>query len=232
MSEEGGSSGGHGGPVWLLTYCDLITLLVAFFVMMISFSSINVNKYKEDMPKIEESFAGGESILEGGKRPVENLFDKDLNVLEGPETEEQPIESQLTPQEMYNYISGFLQESGLKKLIDIEDIKIGCKIKIPVDLCFDKGEPLLKRESYTILDKLGIILRILRGKIVIDANVGKAIKQVGESTKEIDLSISRAANICDFLVTKEDIEPQKIALSGYRVAEAEENMITIMIFKK
>ena len=28
--EEGGSSGGHGGPVWLLTYCDLITLLVAF----------------------------------------------------------------------------------------------------------------------------------------------------------------------------------------------------------
>ncbi|OOP55217.1 MAG: hypothetical protein AYP45_15955 [Candidatus Brocadia carolinensis] len=31
MSDEGGSSGGHGGPVWLLTYCDLITLLVAFF---------------------------------------------------------------------------------------------------------------------------------------------------------------------------------------------------------
>ena len=52
MSDEGGSSGGHGGPVWLLTYCDLITLLVAFFVMLISFSTINVDKYKKDVPNI------------------------------------------------------------------------------------------------------------------------------------------------------------------------------------
>jgi len=223
--EEGGSSGGHGGPVWLLTYCDLITLLVAFFVMMISFSSINVNKCKEDLPKIEGGFAGGgEFLLESGTSPVENLFEKDLDVLESPEAEEQPVESQLEPEEMFNYISGFVDESGLKKSIDIEDVKIGCKIKIPVDLCFEKGESVLKREAYVVFDKLGIVLRILRSKLVIDTNMGKA-------EKEIDLSINRAANICEFLVIKEDIEPQKIAISGYRVAEAEENTITMMIFK-
>lgn len=223
--EEGGSSGGHGGPVWLLTYCDLITLLVAFFVMMIAFSSINVDKCKEDLPKIEEGFAGGgEYLLESGTSPVENLFEKDLDLLESPEAEEQPVESQLEPEEMFNYISGFVEESGLKKSIDIEDVKIGCKIKIPVDLCFEKGESVLKKEAYVIFDKLGIVLRILRGKLVIDTNMGKA-------EKEIDLSINRAANICEFLVIKEDIEPQKIAISGYRVAEAKENTITMVIFK-
>ena len=225
MSDEEGGGGGHGGPVWLLTYCDLITLLVAFFVMMIAFSTINVNKCKEDLPKIEGGFAGGgEFLLESGTSPVENLFEKDLDVLESPEAEEQPVESQLEPEEMFNYISGFVDESGLKKSIDIEDVKIGCKIKIPVDLCFEKGESVLKREAYMIFDKLGIVLRILRGKLVIDTNMGKA-------EKEIDLSINRAANICEFLVIKEDIEPQKIAISGYRVAEAEENTITMMIFK-
>ncbi|HHT9114214.1 MAG: hypothetical protein HZA47_06580 [Planctomycetes bacterium] len=223
--EEGGSSGGHGGPVWLLTYCDLITLLVAFFVMMISFASINVDKCKEDLPKIEGGFAGGgEFLLESGTSPVENLFEKDLDVLESPEAEEHPVESQLEPEEMFNYISGFVEESGLKKSIDIEDVKIGCKIKIPVDSCFEKGESVLKREAYVIFDKLGIVLRILRSKLVIDTNMGKA-------EKEIDLSIKRAANICEFLVIKEDIEPQKIAISGYRVAEAKENTITMMIFK-
>lgn len=225
MSDEEGGGGGHGGPVWLLTYCDLITLLVAFFVMMISFSSINVNKCKEDLPKIEGGFAGGgEFLLESGTRPVENLFEKELEVLETPEAEEQPVERQLEPEEMFNYISGFVEESGLKKSIDIEDVKIGCKIKIPVDLCFEKGESVLKREAYVIFDKLGIVLRILRSKLVIDTNMGKA-------EKEIDLSINRAANICEFLVIKEDIEPQKIAISGYRVAEAKENTITMMIFK-
>ncbi|HLE87981.1 MAG TPA: flagellar motor protein MotB [Candidatus Brocadiaceae bacterium] len=224
--EDGGSSGGHGGPVWLLTYCDLITLLVAFFVMMIAFSSINVNKYKEDALKIEEAFtgSGGERFLESGTQPVETLFEKELGALESHGLEEQPIESQLESGEMYNYILGFVEESGLKKSIDIEDVKIGCKIKIPVDLCFEKGESVLKREAYMIFDKLGIVLRILGGKLVIDTNMGKA-------EKEIDLSINRAATICEFLVTKEDIEPQKIAISGYRVAEAEENTITMMIFK-
>ncbi|MBI5678860.1 MAG: hypothetical protein HZC52_10335, partial [Planctomycetes bacterium] len=188
-------------------------------------SSINVHKYKEDMPKIEDSFAGGGGhLLESGTSPVDNLFEEDLDVLESPEAEEQLVESQLEPEEMFNYISGFVDESGLKKSIDIEDVKIGCKIKIPVDSCFEKGESVLKREAYVIFDKLGIVLRILRSKLVIDTNMGKA-------EKEIDLSINRAANIRAFLVIKEDIEPQKIAISGYRVAEAEENIITMMIFK-
>ena len=107
--EEGGSSGGHGGPVWLLTYCDLITLLVAFFVMMISFSSINVNKCKEDMPKIEEGFYRWWRAFVGRRyEPCGKLFEKDLNVLE------RPVESLVEPDDMYNYLSGFVEESGLK----------------------------------------------------------------------------------------------------------------------
>ena len=180
---------------------------------------------KKDLPKIEGGFAGGgEFLLESGTSPVETLFEKELDVLESPEAEVLPVESPLEHEELYNYISGFVEESGLKKSIEIEDVKIGCKIKIPVDLCFEKGESVLKREAYVVFDKLGIVLRILRGKLVIDTNMGKA-------EKEIDLSINRAANICEFLVIKEDIEPQKIAISGYRVAEAEENTITMMIFK-
>ncbi len=225
MSEEEGGGGGHGGPVWLLTYCDLITLLVAFFVMMIAFSTINVNKCNEDLPKIEEGFAGGGGhLLEDGSRHAENIFKNDLEVLESPGAEEQPIESQIEPEDMYNYISVFVEESGLKNSIGIEDVKIGCKIKIPVDLCFEKDGSVLKKEAYRIFDKLGGVLRKLRSKLVIDTNMGNA-------EKEIDLSINRAAAICEFLVTREDIEPQKIAISGYRVAEAKENTITMMLFK-
>ena len=110
-----------------------------------------MNKYKEDMPKIEGVFGGGEFLLESGTKPVETLFEKELDVLESPDAEEQPVESQLELEEMYNYLSGFVEESGLKKSIEIEDVKIGCKIKIPVDLCFEKGESVLKREAYMIL---------------------------------------------------------------------------------
>lgn len=260
MSDEGGSSGGHGGPVWLLTYCDLITLLVAFFVMMISFSTINVEKYKEDIPKFEESFdsqnwvdrftgffdegamtkdarsfagKGGDSLLEGGGAVLGTLSEKDLELQESSETEDQPVKNLVDFEETYNYISGFVKESGLAKYIDIEDVKIGCKIKIPVDLCFEKGESTLKTESYKILKELAFALRSMRGKIVVHSNAGRTTGQDRGFPAEADVSLDRAASICDFLVTKANIDPKKIAISGYySVKSEEENMIAIMIFKK
>lgn len=261
MSEDGGSSGGHGGPVWLLTYCDLITLLVAFFVMMISFSTINVNKYKEDMPKIEESFdpsswsernnglfdegmmtkserpfsgRSGEFLLEGGKQPFETISEKDLGVSENIQKDEQnETEDLIDSEEMYHYLSNSANESGLSKYINIEDVKIGCKIKIPINSCFERDESVVKREAHEILDTLGAALRRMRGKVVIDANVSNGLETQGEFSKKVDLSVERGANLCEFFVTKENIAPQRIAISGYhRTDVPEENMIAIMVFKK
>lgn len=260
MSDDGGSSGGHGGPVWLLTYCDLITLLVAFFVMMISFSTINVNKYKEDIPKIEESFdpsswsernsgffdegimtksespfAGtGESLLEGGKKPVGTISEKDLGLLESIQKDEQnETEDLIDSEEIYNYLSNFVNENGLSKDIYIEDVKIGCKIKIPINSCFEQNESVVKREAHEILDALGAALRMMRGKIVIDANVNKVTEIQGEFSGKFDLSVERGATLCDFFVTKENIAPQRIAISGYHSTDApEENTIAIIVFKK
>jgi chemotaxis protein MotB len=260
MSDDGGSSGGHGGPVWLLTYCDLITLLVAFFVMMISFATINVNKYKEDIPKIEESFdpnswserssgffdegvmtksessfAGtGESLLEGGKKPVGTISEKDLGLSERIQQDEQnETEDLIDSKEMYHYLSNVVNESGLSQYISIEDVKIGCKIKIPIKSCFERNESVVKREAHELLDALGAALRMMRGKIVIDANVRKVMETQGEFSKKVDLSVERGANLCDFFVMKENIAPQRIAISGYHGTDVpEENIITIMVFKK
>lgn len=228
MSDE---EKGYEPPGWLLTYGDMVTLLVTFFVMLISLSTINVDKYKKTMSEVQKSFVGdgGEFLLEDGTSPIENLFEKDLDTLESPENEE-PIENFIDATETYHYLSNFLKESKLAKYISIEDIKIGCRIEIPLNLCFEKGESMVKREAHLILEELGTALRSIRGKIIIDTNVGMAIKPNAE---EADLSIDRAASICDFLVTKENIEPQRVAISGYSGAYANENdTIGIVILKK
>ena len=228
MSDE---EKGYEPPAWLLTYGDMVTLLVTFFVMLISLSTINVDKYKKTMLKVQKTFdkSGGEFLLEDGTKPMENLFEKDLDALESAEME-MPIENFIDAAETYHYLSSFIKESKLAKYISIEDIKIGCKIEIPLDLCFEKGESKVKREAHTIFGELGTALRSIRGKIMIDTNVGMAIKPDTEAT---DLSIDRAANICDFLVTKEDIEPQRVAISGYCSTGAnEDNTIGVIILKK
>ncbi|GAN34538.1 MAG: hypothetical protein DYG83_16380 [Candidatus Brocadia sp. AMX2] len=228
MSDE---EKGYEPPGWLLTYGDMVTLLVTFFVMLISLSTINIDKYKKTMLKVQKTFdaSGGESLLEDGTSPIENLFERDLDPLEGSEMEE-PLENFIDDEETYDYLSNFLKESKLAKYISIEDIKIGCKMEISLDSCFEKGESMLKREAHTILEELGVALRSIRGKIIIDANIGMAVKPGTEAT---DVSIDRAANISDFLIIKENIEPQRVAISGYSGVYTNENdTIGIVILKK
>lgn len=228
MSDEGK---GNETPLWLLTYGDMVTLLVTFFVMLISLSTINVDKYKKIMSEVQKTFVGdgGEFLLEDGTNPLENPFENELDTLESPEVAE-PIEEFVDTKEMYHYLSNFLEENKLARYVNIEDIKIGCKIEIPLNLCFEMGESTVKREAYPILEELGTALRNIRGRIVIDTNMGTAIKP---GMVETDLSVDRSASICDFLMTKEHIEPRRVAIAGYSSTYAsKDDTIGIIILKK
>ena len=63
--------GGHGhaghedGERWLLTYADMITLLMALFMVLFSISSVNISKYKTLQKSLRAAFSG--NILPGGR---------------------------------------------------------------------------------------------------------------------------------------------------------------------
>jgi chemotaxis protein MotB len=67
---HGGRRGGHGGEHeseerWLLTYADMITLLMALFMVLFSISSVNISKYHTLQKSLKAAFSG--EILPGGK---------------------------------------------------------------------------------------------------------------------------------------------------------------------
>jgi chemotaxis protein MotB len=67
---HGGRRGGHGGEHeseerWLLTYADMITLLMALFMVLFSISSVNISKYQTLQKSLKAAFSG--EILPGGK---------------------------------------------------------------------------------------------------------------------------------------------------------------------
>src|SRR4051794_19219799 len=71
-----GGGGGHEGPDerWLLTYADMITLLMALFIVMFAISSVNTSKFDALSKSLKEAFngkvvTGGESILQTGGAP-------------------------------------------------------------------------------------------------------------------------------------------------------------------
>ncbi len=62
---RGGAQHEEGGERWLLTYADMITLLMALFMVLFSISSVNVSKYTTLQHSLKAAFSG--SILPGGR---------------------------------------------------------------------------------------------------------------------------------------------------------------------
>ena len=52
---------------WLITYADLITLLLAFFIMMYTFSKQDAQKYQEVSDSLKAIFSGGSAVLKTGR---------------------------------------------------------------------------------------------------------------------------------------------------------------------
>ena len=70
----GDPGGGHeSGERWLLTYSDMITLLLALFVVLFSISSVNISKYVSLQQSLKAAFSG--SILSGGSSILESGAD-------------------------------------------------------------------------------------------------------------------------------------------------------------
>src|SRR5690625_4351590 len=68
---------------WLLPYADLLTLLVALFIVLFAMSEIDTQKYKELSQVFKNEFSGGEGILEYKDSPVKHeeglITDEDTN---------------------------------------------------------------------------------------------------------------------------------------------------------
>ena len=102
MSSRGGSRrrGGHGGGEegesnerWLLTYSDMITLLLALFVVLFSISSVNVSKFVSLQESLKAAFSG--SILSGGSSILQSGADSTGH--QNPNNTEVPAIVPLTP---------------------------------------------------------------------------------------------------------------------------------------
>ncbi|WP_185714854.1 flagellar motor protein MotB, partial [Clostridioides difficile] len=64
---------------WLLTYSDLITLLMIFFVIMYSMSNVDAEKYKQLSQSLNSAFGGSSGVIEGGNSKIEPVVEPGSN---------------------------------------------------------------------------------------------------------------------------------------------------------
>ena len=115
------NEGDYGSPAWMTTYGDMVTLLLTFFVLLYSFSAVDLERFSEVMSAIQHSFLGRTGILMGTIE-VGDAEGRKIDVAESAvdaeiisEQEAAILEMMAELEETYEEVRAFLLAAGLEE---------------------------------------------------------------------------------------------------------------------
>ncbi|MDN5277938.1 MAG: chemotaxis protein MotB [Clostridiales bacterium] len=158
------SSGGIAE--WFVTYSDMVTLLLAFFAMLYSFSIIDMQKWEALVESLRESIGvleGGASIDDVHGVDKEGPSPVDLQELMGDKMEENKENQKNTGQvdpflKLYEQMSQYIAQNKIPAQLELSPTQTEILIRFKDYVLFDVGKAELKPEAKEILDRIAKIL--------------------------------------------------------------------------
>ncbi|MCQ2148572.1 MAG: flagellar motor protein MotB [Bacteroidales bacterium] len=243
MAKRKAEEAPKGAPAWQSTFADLMNLLLCFFVLLFSMSTVDAQKFEEIASSFSNTFsifsAGGSSFDEGllisnGISQLNNL-DRYINntgaaaeqtaknnaLKKDESTDEEELkkaleEAQLEENEQKaEELGEALQENGLDKDVDIDFTSQYVQLTLKGSVLFDSGSATLRSEAMPMIQKIAMILeRYGDGTIEIEGHTDSVPISTSRFESNDVLSSYRALAMFDYLVQNTSLDPAKIKHSG------------------
>lgn len=199
-----------GGEEWLATYADTITLILTFFVLLYSFSSIDAVKFQRISSSLQSVLSGksADSILEfnmSGEVPIVGA-PIDMGPKQTGSTESE---------EMYKKIKGFIDSNNLKDTVQIKTDSRGVIMELKDNILFDIGKAEIKEPSKAILDKINSLIATLPNEVIVEGHTDNVPIHTEKYPSNWELSTQRAVNVLKYFVQVKGQNPQRFQAAGY-----------------
>ena len=191
---------------WMTTYSDMVTLLLAFFVLLFSFSNIEARKF--DM--LVESLRGKLGVLEGGRTVSQAQLIEAGMMGEGP--------GQYTMRGLYNVkaeIAEYLEEEELEEEIALEMTEEGLTIRFTGQVLFDLGRAEIRSNALDVLGRIGEFIGGVDNDVVVEGHTDDWPIRTDEFPSNWELSAARATNVTRYFIEEGDIDPERMSAAGY-----------------
>ena len=148
---------GGGGANWMDTYGDMVTLLLCFFVLLYSMSTVDTDKWKALVQSFNPKAIQTATDPNGTGGPI---ADPDAGIdhpgMDKPEDLQAAVDEAI--EMLFQAIEGYSEENGMQQSINVT--KDGGKIYVSFrdTAFFDGDSSVLRRDAYPILDAVSAML--------------------------------------------------------------------------
>ncbi|MEH6560082.1 MAG: flagellar motor protein MotB [Marinobacter sp.] len=229
-----------GIPAWVVTFADLMSLLMCFFVLLLSFSEIDAMKFKQIAGELSKAFGVQREVpaleIPQGTSPIFDKFSPAppeptlVNEIRQTTTDQQPelqTLKSLTEEalEAEANVSLEASTSRIREVLEdaIEDGRITVEkdqdqhhivIRIEEKGSFPSGSAELTYEFEGLLLEMANVLADMPGKLTVEGHTDDIPIRTSRFYSNWDLSAARSAAVANVLLATGDVEPTRLAVKG------------------
>ncbi|MEG2916861.1 MAG: flagellar motor protein MotB [Clostridium sp.] len=196
----------ENGERWLLTYSDLITLLMIFFVVLYASSNVDAQKFNQLSSSFKEGFGtAGENVIAIPGLPIPEGNVEPTPII----SEEQKLDA------LKSKIDSSINGSNLSANVSTSIEERGLVISFENEILFDIGDASLKDNHKNELLTLCKILNEMPNFIRIEGHTDNIPISTAKFSSNWQLSCGRASNVAQFISDSGFLSPNRISALGY-----------------
>ncbi len=202
----------HVDEAWLLPYSDMLTLLLALFIVMFAMGQTDKSKFQAMAQEFSVIFSGGRAMM--------NNSGDSAVIPTGSPTEDQAIKSASELEEdkmaeVKKQLEQEIQQEGYADKIKVELNGDGLDIAIQDVVLFNSGEADVLQNVSPLLSKISDMLQGLDNKIKVVGHTDNVPISNSKFRSNWDLSAMRAINVMNFMTTTGKVAQDRMSIQAY-----------------
>ena len=193
----------HVDEAWLLPYSDMLTLLLALFIVMFAMGQTDAGKFKQMSQQFNIIFAGGSGVMQQDGNsvipmelsPGQAEYDKMTEV-------KKMLEEEIT-------------KEGYSDKVKVELNSEGLEISIQDAVLFNTAEAEVKNNLSPLLVQISNLLQGLDNQVKVVGHTDNIPIKNDKFRSNWELSSMRAINVMNFIVSSGKISPDKVSIQAY-----------------
>ena len=187
------------GGKWLSTFNDMVTLLLTFFVLILSMSKLDVAKVNEAVYAINDAFGMLSSAETGDIKAFEPFI--------------LPIKTRRSSlSEKKRELAEHIDKIGN---MDAKVMEGGVSVILKEELFFKTGMSEIEEKNYPSLKNLCSILQKTDCQIRVEGHTDDVPIENKRFPSNWELSVARAVNVVKYFISKGNISPERLSAAGY-----------------
>lgn len=201
---------------WLLPYADMLTLLLALFIVLFASSTVDAEKYHRIMIALNDQFSGGHGILEQPIPPPISVEkdDEDDKAEDGEEAKKEQEREDLM--ELKIKIDQYIINNKLGGELETSLSNEGLLLTIMDNALFSSGSAEVREDALPIAIEIAQLLeQSSPRKIVVAGHTDNVPISNANFRSNWELSSHRALNFMKIILDNAELDPRNLSATGY-----------------